>query len=164
MLKYLIEIKKMFFDDYFIINTLAKKVKEAQETNDLKKQKILKGFTRLLSIFENIYIIMKDYDDSEEFDEIKTFYSYIAQITTRYLENYIRGEKFDLNKIKFILESLVYKYAFFGFTLYEGKHYLLMDKCFMEENEKKEDNKILEIPIPITKTDAWYNDLKNINS
>ena len=50
----------MFFDDYFIINTLAKKVKEAQETNDLKKQKILKGFTRLLSIFESTYLIMKD--------------------------------------------------------------------------------------------------------
>ena len=60
----------MFFDDYFIIDTLAKKVKEAQETNDLKKQKILKDSNRLLSIFENIYFIMKDYDDSEEFDEI----------------------------------------------------------------------------------------------
>ena len=28
MLKYLIEIKKMFYDDYFIIDTLAKKVKD----------------------------------------------------------------------------------------------------------------------------------------
>ena len=164
MLKYLIEIKKMFFDDYFIINTLAKKVKEAQETNDLKKQKILKGFTRLLSIFKTIYLIMKDYVDSEEFDEIKPFYSYIAQILISYLESYIRGEKFDLDKIKSISNSLVYQYAFFGFTLYEGKDYLMMDKCFMEENEKEEDNKILQIPIPITKTDEWYNDLKNINS
>ena len=154
----------MFFKDYFVINTLAKKVKEAQETNDLKKQKILKGFTRLLSIFENIYFIMKDYDDTEEFDEIRSFYSYIAEITISYLESYITGEKFDLNKIKFIFESFVYEYAFFGFTSYEGKHYLMMDKCFMEENEKEEDNKILEIPIPITLTDEWYNDLKNINS
>ena len=124
----------------------------------------MKGFTRLLSIFENIYFIMKDYDDSEEFKEIKPFYSYIAQILCRYLENYIRGEKFDLGKIESILSSLVYQYAFFGFTLYEGKDYLMMDKCFMEENEKEEDNKILQIPIPITKTDEWYNDLKNINS
>ena len=29
--------------------------------------------------------------------------------------------------------------------------------------EEEEDNKILEIPIPITKTDEWYNDLKNSN-
>ena len=77
----------MFFNDYYTFDTLVKKVKEAQETNDLKKQKILKGFTRLLSIFENIYFIMKDYDDSEEFDEIKPFYSYIAQILCSYLEN-----------------------------------------------------------------------------
>ena len=154
----------MFFEDYFVIKTLAKKVKKAQETNDLKKQKILKGFTRLLSIFENIYIIMKDYDDSEEFDEIRSFYSYIAQITISYLESYIIGEKFDLNKIKSISNSLVYQYAFFGFTLNEGKDYLMMDKCFKEENEKEEDNKILQIPIPITKADEWYNDLKNINS
>ena len=150
----------MFFDDYFIIDTLAKKVKEAQETNDLKKQKILKGFTRLLSIFENIYFIMKDYDDSEEFDEIKPFYSYITHILFSYLENYIEGKKFDLDKIKSISDSLAYKYAIFGFSLFEGKTYLLLDKCFMEEEE---DNKILEIPIPITKTDEWYNDLKNSN-
>ena len=63
----------MFFDDYFIIDKLAKKVKETKETNDLKKRKILKGFSRLLSIFKNIYFIMKDYEDSEEFNEIKPF-------------------------------------------------------------------------------------------
>ena len=63
----------MFLDDYFIIDKLAKKVKETKETNDLKKQKILKGFSRLLSIFKNIYFIMKDYEDSEEFNEIKPF-------------------------------------------------------------------------------------------
>ena len=62
----------MFFDDYFIIDKLAKKVKETKETNDLKKQKILKGFSRLLSIFKNIYFIMKDYEDSEEFNEINS--------------------------------------------------------------------------------------------
>ena len=62
------------------------------------------------------------------------------------------------------MESLVYEYAFFGFTSYEGKYYLLMDKCYTEENEKEEDNKILQIPIPITKTDEWFNDLKINNS
>ena len=80
----------MFLDDYFIIDKLAKKVKETKETNDLKKQKILKGFSRLLSIFKNIYFIMKDYEDSEEFNEIKPFYSYIAQILCNYLQKLYR--------------------------------------------------------------------------
>ena len=150
----------MFFDDYFIIDKLAKKVKETKETNDLKKQKILKGFSRLLSIFKNIYFIMKDYKDSEEFNEIKPFYSYIAQILCNYLENYIEVKKFDLDKIKSISDLLAYKYAIFGFTLFEGKTFLMLDKCFMEEEEN---NKILEIPLPITKTDGWYNDLRNKN-
>ena len=150
----------MFFDDVFVIDTLAKKVKEAQETNDLKKQKILKGFSRLLSIFKNIYFIVKDYEDSEEFDEIKPFYSFMTQILCRYLENYIEGKKIDLDKIKSISDSLAYKYAIFGFTLFEGKTFLMLDKCFTEEEEN---NKILQIPIPITKTDEWYNDLRNKN-
>ena len=149
----------MYFDDVFIIDKLAKKVKEAKETNDLKKQKILKGFSRLLSIFKNIYFIMKDYEDSEEFNEIKPF-SYIAQILCNYLENYIEGKKFDLDKIISISDLLAYKYAIFGFTLFEGKTFLMLDKCF---NEEEEDNKILEIPVPITKTDEWYNDLRNKN-
>ena len=44
----------MFFDDYFIIDKLAKKVKETKETNDLKKQKfwkVLVDFYRYLKIF-----------------------------------------------------------------------------------------------------------------
>ena len=149
----------MYFDDVFIIDKLAKKVKEAKETNDLKKQKILKGFSRLLSIFKNIYFIMKDYEDSEEFNEIKPF-SYIAQILCNYFENYIEGKKFDLDKIISISDLLAYKYAIFGFTLFEGKTFLMLDKCFKEEGEN---NKILEIPVPITKTDEWYNDLRNKN-
>ena len=150
----------MYFDDVFIIDTLAKKVREARETNDLKKQKILKGFSRLLSIFKTIYLIMKDYDDSEEFDEIKPFYSYIAQILCEYLENYIKGKKFDLDKLESFRNSLAYNYAIFGFSFYKGKTCLLLDKFFTEEGEN---NKILEIPIPITKTDEWYNDLRNKN-
>ena len=147
----------MFLDDYFIIDKLAKKVKETKETNDLKKQKILKGFSRLLSIFKTIYLIMKDYDDSEEFDEIKPFYSYIAQILCEYLENYIKGKKFDLDKLESFRNSLAYNYAIFGFSFYKGKTCLLLDKFFTEEGEN---NKILEIPIPITKKDEWYNDLR----
>ena len=147
----------MYFDDVFIIDTLAKKVREARETNDLKKQKILKGFSRLLSIFKTIYLIMKDYDDSEEFDEIKPFYSYIAQILCEYLENYIKGKKFDLDKFESFRNSLAYNYAIFGFSFYKGKTCLLLDKFFTEEGEN---NKILEIPIPITKKDEWYNDLR----
>ena len=88
------------------------------------------------------------------------FYSYITHILFSYLENYIEGKKFDLDKTKSISDSLTYKYAIFGFSLFEGKTYLLLDKCFMEEEE---DNKILEIPIPMTKTDEWYNDLRNKN-
>ena len=117
----------------------------------------MKGFSRLLSIFKNIYFIVKDYEDSEEFDEIKPFYSFMTQILCRYLENYIKGKKFDLDKLKSISDSLAYNYVIFGFCLSKGKTYLLLDKCFMEEEE---DNKILEIPIPITKTDEWYNDLR----
>ena len=147
----------MYFDDVFIIDTLAKKVREARGTNDLKKQKILKGFSRLLSIFKTIYLIMKDYDDSEEFDEIKPFYSYIAQILCEYLENYIKGKKFDLDKLESFRNSLAYNYAIFGFSFYKGKTCLLLDKFFTEEGEN---NKILEIPIPITKKDEWYNDLR----
>ena len=147
----------MYFDDVFIIDTLAKKVREARETNDLKKQKILKGFSRLLSIFKTIYLIMKDYDDSEEFDEIKPFYSYIAQILCEYLENYVKGKKFDLDKLESFRNSLAYNYAIFGFSFYKGKTCLLLDKFFTEEGEN---NKILEIPIPITKKDEWYNDLR----
>ena len=119
----------------------------------------MKGFSRLLSIFQNIYFVMKDYEDSEEFDEIKPFYSYITQILRSYLENYIEGKKFDLEKIKSISDSLAYKYAIFGFTLFEEKTFLMLDKCFLGEEE----NEILEIPIPITKTDEWYNDLRNNN-
>ena len=117
----------------------------------------MKGFSRLLSIFKTIYLIMKDYDDSEEFDEIKPFYSYIAQILCEYLENYIKVKKFDLDKLESFRNSLAYNYAIFGFSFYKGKTCLLLDKFFTEEGEN---NKILEIPIPITKKDEWYNDLR----
>ena len=104
----------MFFDDYFIIDKLAKKVKETKETNDLKKRKILKGFSRLLSICKNIYKIMDDYEDCEEFKEIRIFYSHVTQIFCRYLENYIEGKKISLERLENIVNGLSYEYTFYG--------------------------------------------------
>ena len=86
-----------YFDDIFIIDNLAEKVKEARENNDLKKQKILKGYTRLFSII-HIFFIMKEYEDIEEFNDLFSFYSYVGQIFSRYLEKYIEGKKIDLKK------------------------------------------------------------------
>ena len=150
----------MYFDDKYILDNLDKKVKEAKETNDLEKQKILKGFSRLLSIFKNIYYIMKDYKDCEEFEDLHTFYSYITQIFCKYLKNHIEGKKIGLERIESILHSLVYKYSFFGSTINErGKTYLLLGKCVLQNEEYES----LKIPIPITKTDEWYSDLWNVN-
>ena len=150
-----------YFDDTFIINNLAKKVKEARENNDLKKQKILKGYSRLFSIFHNIYFIMKEYEDIEEFVDLFKFYSYVTQIFCRYLENYIEGRKIGLEKIIAIVDSIVYEYAFFGFEICEGgKIYLFLDKCFKEEGGLKES---LFIPTPNTLTEEWYRDLRNKN-
>ena len=74
--------------EYYIEN-LSKKIKEAKETNNLEREKILKGLSRLLSICSNIYKIMDDYEDCEEFNELRRFFSYVAQIFCNYIENYI---------------------------------------------------------------------------
>ena len=37
----------------YYIEDLSKQIKEAKETYNLKREKILKGFSRLLSIFNN---------------------------------------------------------------------------------------------------------------
>ena len=39
--------------------------------------------------------------------------------------------------------------------------FLSLGKSVMEDEDDYED---LNIPIPITKTDKWYNDLKSINN
>ena len=145
----------------YYIEDLSKQIKEAKETNNLKREKILKGFSRLLSIFNNIYKIMDDYEDCEEFDEIHTFYSYVTQIFCNYLKSYIEGKKISLERIESILNSLVYEYSFFGFSLDgRGNCYLSLEKCVLEDED---DDETLEIPIPITKTDKWYDDLKYFN-
>lgn len=38
--------------------------------------------------------------------------------------------------------------------------YIFLSKCVLEDEDSDE---ALYIPIPITKTDKWYNDLKFIN-
>ena len=75
-LKIIIFIFRMI--EYFN-EDLTKKIKEAKETNNLEKERILKGFSRLYSICLNISKIMNDYEDCEEFDEIRTFFSYVPQ-------------------------------------------------------------------------------------
>ena len=145
----------MYFDDSYIIDNSAK------ETNDLKKQKKLRVFSSLLSIFKNIHYIMKDYEDCEEFEDLHTFYSYISQIFYNYLKKYIKGEKIDLKRIKFDLDSTVCKYYFFGYSVDNKieKKILLLGNGNFEDNK----NEFLQIPLPITKTEEWYNDLRNNN-
>ena len=146
--------------DYYIEN-LAKKIKEAKETNNLKREKILKGFSRLLSIFSNIYKIMEDYEDCEEFEEICRFFSYVAQIFCNYIENYIEDQKINLKRLEKILNCLAHKYTFYGSGIDDKENsFLILGKCVMEDEN---DYEFLNIPLPITKTDKWYNDLKFIN-
>ena len=104
---------------------------------------------------------MDEYEDCEEFDEIRKFYSYITQIFCNYLESYIEGKSISLEKIESILNSLVYEYSFFGFSIDERENcYLSLEKCVLEDDDNDE---TLDIPTPITKTDEWYSNLRNIN-
>lgn len=65
---------------------LAKKIKEAKETNNLERENYLKGLCRFLSIVKNFYKILDYYEGkqySEEYKEFKDllwFFSYISQI------------------------------------------------------------------------------------
>ena len=137
---------------------LTKKIKEAKETNNLEREKILKGFSRLLSICSNIYKIIDDYEDCEEFEELRRFFSFLAQIFCKYIEHYIEDKKISLKRLETILYCLVYQYSFYGLGWDDrGNSFLTLGKCVMEDEE---DNETLYIPIPITKTDKWYNDLK----
>ena len=146
--------------EYYIEN-LTKKIKEAKETNNLEREKILKGFSRLLSICSNIYKIMDDYD-TEEFEEKSRSFSYVAQIFCNYIEKYIEDQKISLKRLETILDCFVYEYAFYGGGRDErGNIFLSLGKSVMEDEDDYED---LNIPIPITKTDKWYNDLKSINN
>ena len=125
--------------EYLIVEDLAKEIKEAKETNNLERERILKGFSRLYSIFLNIYKIMDDYEDLEEFDEIRTFYSYVTQIFCDYLEKYINGRKISLERTKSILNSLVYDYAFCGQGRDgQGNRSLYLEKCDFKGGEDYE--------------------------
>ena len=148
--------------EYTIVEDLAKEIKEAKETNNLEREKILKGFSRLYSICLNIEKIMKDYKDCEEFKEIRRFFCYIAQIFCRYIEIYIEEQNISLERLEIILNCLVYKYAFYGGGFDQrGNSFLSLGKCVGKDEDDYED---LDIPIPITKTDEWYDNLKSINN
>ena len=148
--------------EYCIVEDLAKKIKEAKETNNLERERILKGFSRLYSIFFNIEKIMKDYDDSEEFDEIGKFFSFVGQIFYNTIEKYIDKKKIDIKRIEKVLDCLVYDYAFCGEGWDEkGNRSLYLEKIVFEDGEEDE---FLDIPIPIIKTDEWYDNLKSINN
>ena len=147
----------------YYIESLSKKIKEAKETNNLKREKILKGFSRLLSICSNIYKIMEDYEECEEFEEIRSFFSFIAQIFCNYIELYIEDKNVSLELLKTILNCLVYEYAFCGFYTDEKENnFLILRKCVLRDEDL--DDEILNIPVPITRTDDWYNRLKSINN
>ena len=122
----------------------------------------MKGFSRLLLICSNIYKIIDDYEDCEEFEEIRRFFSYIAQMFCSYIERYIEHQNISLERLKIIVNCLAYKYAFYGGGFNQrGNSFLSLGKIVMED---KDDIENLFIPIPITKTDEWCNDLKSINS
>ena len=147
--------------EYAIVEDLAKKIKEAKETNNLEREKIFKGFSRLYSICLNIEKIIKDYDDSEEFDEIHTFFCFVNQIFCETISKYINKEKIDIERVKKVLDCLVYDYAFCGGGEIGEINYLCLEKCIVEDDE--DNYEFLDIPIPITKTDEWYANLKSIN-
>ena len=147
--------------DYYI-EILSKKIKEAKETNNLEREKILKGFNRLLSICSNIYKIVEDYEDDEEFEELNTFFSFLAQIFCNYIEHYIDDKKISLDRLEIILDCLAYEYTFYGGGIDErGNSFLSLGKC--DEKDQYDDDEFLDIPLPITKKDQWYNDLKSLN-
>ena len=144
------------------IENLSKKIKEAKETNNLERERILNGFSRLLSICSYIYKIIDDYEDCEEFEELIRFFSFLAQIFCNYIEHYINDKKISLDRLEIILDCLVYEYTFYGGGNDErGNSFLSLEKIVMED--KDDYNEFLHIPLPITKTDQWYNDLKSLN-
>ena len=63
--------------DYYI-EDLTKKIKEAKETNNLEREKFLKGLSRLLSLVQNFYKIIDYYEDCEEFKEIRIFFLFFC--------------------------------------------------------------------------------------
>ena len=82
---------------------LAKKIEEAKKTNNLEREKYLKGLSRFLSIVENLYKILEYYEEKEEFEDIITFFSYISQIFNNYMVSYIEGKKVNLDKLEILI-------------------------------------------------------------
>ena len=154
-LKIIIFIFRMieYFDE-----DLAKKIKEAKETNNLERENYFKGLCRFLSIVKNFYKILDYYEGkqySEEYKEFKDllwFFSYISQIFNNYLKKCIEGEEINLNKLRCINDFLAYEYCIYGGGNYGGNEFLTLAKSFKEYNEFIEE---LNIPTPILKTNEF---------
>ena len=141
---------------------LAKKIKEAKETNNLEREKYLKGLSRFLLSVKNFYKVLEYYEEKEEFNDIISFFSYISQVFNNYMVSYIEGKKVNLDKLKNISICLGYGYNLFGVGVnYDGNNFLTLVKTFEEEEEEK--HEYIDIPIPIRNTDEWYDRLKNLN-
>ena len=123
----------------YYTKVLAKKIKEAKETNNLERENYLKGWCRFLSIVKNFYKILEYYEEkySEEYKELKDllwFVSYISQIFNNYLEKFIEGEEINLNKLRSINDFLAYEYCIYGGGNYGGNQVLTFGKSFKEYN------------------------------
>ena len=141
---------------------LAKKIKKAKETNNLEREKYLKGLSRFLSLVENFYKILENYEFNEDFREFHKFFYSICEIFRLYLCEYIDGKKVSLDKLKDISSCLAYGYYFYGGGIdHDGTEFLCLGKCI--EDEEEEDYEDLNIPIPVRKTDEWYNRFKSLN-
>ena len=90
------------------------------------------------------------------------FFLMYLKFFCNYIDSYIEDKKISLELLETILNCLVYEYAFCGFCINEGKDFLILRKCVLRDEDL--DDEILNIPVPITKTDDWYNRLKQINS
>ena len=141
---------------------LAKKIKEAKETNNKEREKYLKGLSRFLSIVRNFYKILENYEYDEELVEFREFFYYICEIFRLYLIKFINGKKVHLDKLKNICSCLAYGYYFYGWGWdFDDTEFLSLGSCF--ENEEEVDDEVLDIPIPVTKTDERFNRFKNLN-
>ena len=146
--------------DYYI-ESLSKQIKEAKETNNLEREKTLKAFSRMLSMAYNIYQIARD---NRKSDEIHKFICFVAQISYRCITRCIEERKVDLKRLEFYAQYFAYDYALWGGGgIFSPKRidFLSLGKLDFE-NEKDDEN--LFIPVPITRTEEWYNYLRTVNS
>lgn len=86
------------------------------------------------------------------------FFLYVPQVFCNAIEKFVDNKKININQIETDHDCLVYEYGFYGFSIDENKNdFLILGKIV-------DDNEYLYLPIPITKTDDWYNRLKQFNN